>query len=724
MLADLNRAREALRAIPPDLPRDEWVRAGMAAQAAGLEFDDFNEWSAQGGNYDERAARDTWRSFTPGKGVGPGTLYKMAAEHGGYGRRRQSPAQARRKPAEPRRRPAPGMSAAEVWGRCNPASETHPYIAAKAGRPDGLRVVPVGDPLRIAGEPVAGWLVVPVLPLEGGEPVSLQFIPPPGNGKKLNLPGAAMAGVFIVGDSPAEVEPGDTVFIVEGIGQAWACRRAVGFRSAVCFGAGRMRAVAAELRQRDASARLVLVPDAGKEADAEAIARDVGAEVVTMPEGSPKNFDANDYAQAEGFDALEELLMSSSAPERPSVPVHPLAKFVELDGSPIAPRWVIPGFIGHGLVIVAGSHGVGKTTALLPLAMVAAGLHAPGDELAPRHWRHVVYIVEDIEQARRIVAGIVGFGGLGLGLPTVQERLHMVEAKRMDPARVAEVGETYRERFTRTVDGVEVLPLVVFDTKAAVLAMDEENSNSEASAIVALLKQEFDSLPVWLVGHVAKANMSRADAAGLSLRGGSAFEADANQVLYLVKEADESRYLVRGKTRFEAQWPELLIRGDWATVEARDEFGNPERVTLRWGVAIPPEQSRKEAQEQAKEAARKAEAAAMRDEVRDIIETEWVTGCPLNREGVKGRAKRNRADVASCLESLIAEQWVIEVPVPPKERTNPKRAAFLVSLTPDEREAARRGEGLPPHKLKVPPTWRKSPAAVRIGETAPEPGKP
>jgi RecA-family ATPase len=275
----------------------------------------------------------------------------------------------------------------------------------------------------------------------------------------------------------------------------------------------------------------------------------------------------------------------------------------------MAPRFVIPGFIGHGLVIVAGTHGVGKTTALLPLAMVAAGLHRHGDPLAPKHWRHVVYIVEDAEQALRIVAGIVKFGGLGLDVGTVRERLHIVEARRLVPSYVAEVATAYREQFARMVEGVEVPPLVVMDTKSAVLEMEEENSNSEASAIVALLKQSFESLPVWMVGHVAKA--SRGEVAGLSLRGGSAFEADANQVLYLVKEGD-ARFLVRGKTRFEALWPELQIESKTAATMARDEYGDPQSVVLRWGIASPPAQSRKEAQEQAHEAARKADAAAMR----------------------------------------------------------------------------------------------------------------
>jgi len=37
MAADTDRARDALQSIPPDLPRDEWVRAGMAFHAAGGE---------------------------------------------------------------------------------------------------------------------------------------------------------------------------------------------------------------------------------------------------------------------------------------------------------------------------------------------------------------------------------------------------------------------------------------------------------------------------------------------------------------------------------------------------------------------------------------------------------------------------------------------------------------------------------------------------------------
>lgn len=73
-----DRARDALYSIPPDLPRDQWVKAGMAAQEAGLSFEDFDHWSAAAPNYKAKDCNDTWRSFKPGKGVGAGTLFGMA----------------------------------------------------------------------------------------------------------------------------------------------------------------------------------------------------------------------------------------------------------------------------------------------------------------------------------------------------------------------------------------------------------------------------------------------------------------------------------------------------------------------------------------------------------------------------------------------------------------------------------------------------------------------
>lgn len=406
----------------------------------------------------------------------------------------------------------------------------------------------------------------------------------------------------------------------------------------------------------------------------------------------------------DGLDALAAMLDNATEPPRPEPKVHPLARYVDIDGTAKPPRWVIPGFIGHGVTVIAGAHGVGKTTALLPLALTAAGLH--GDELMPRQWRHVVYVTEDVEQARRILAGLTLHSNLSIPLESVRERVHIVEAVRLDPAFVASVGKTYREQFTRTVDGVEVLPLVVLDTKSAVLALENENDNSEASAMMAALKQGFDRLPVWLIGHVAKANLSRNDA--LTSRGASAIEGDANQTMFLIREG-ESRYLVQGKTRFEAKWPELEITSFTAQTLEPDEFGNLETVMLRWGIAAPAQTTRKEAAEQAAEQQRKEDDAALRQDIRDAVDVAWGAGNPLNRAGVKAKVRRKTSDVVAMLENLLNERWLYEVTVPAKDRTNNNRTAFLVNLSTVEHEALIDGGGLPADKLVIPESWKKAP---------------
>jgi RecA-family ATPase len=387
----------------------------------------------------------------------------------------------------------------------------------------------------------------------------------------------------------------------------------------------------------------------------------------------------------------------------PPIPgIHPLARYVEIGDQPKPPNWIIPGFIAQGVVVISGAPGVGKTTALLPLAMTAAGLH--GDDLMPRHWRHVIYVTEDEEQVMRILAGIVGHGGLRISMEDVRERIHIVKAVLLNPEFVATVGTTYREKFTHKVHDVDLLPLVVLDTKSAVLAVRDENDNAEASRLMASLKQGFDGLPVWLVAHIAKTSFTRKDA--LTSRGAGAYEGDANQTLFLVKEGD-TRFLLMGKPRFEPRWPELEIVSHTAQSPALDEFGNVETIVMRWGIARPPQQSRKEAEKRATEQERKDYEVTLRQEIRDAVETAWQTGYPLNRAGVRAKVRHKAADVGNMIENLLTERWLHEVPVPSKDRTNSSKSAFLVNFSTEEHEAVLAGDGMPAHKLVVPASWCK-----------------
>lgn len=378
---DLDRARDALHAIPPDCDRSQWVKTGMAAHAAGLEFDDFDRWSAGGGSYNAQAARATWRSFkaAPG-GVGAGTLFALARDNGWKGNPSpyQAPSKPTRAPEQPRK-VAPGQSAAEIWSRCKPA-KSHAYAEQKHASPEalaGLRVVSEGDPLRIMGESMAGSLVVPCWAADGTLS-TLQLIPPPemaerlkaaGKPGKLNLPGHSVNGWFTLGES----KPGEPTYVVEGIGQAWACWQSTGHRAVCCFGWGNVARVTEHLRQQDPSARLVLVPDVGKEVDAQKIASEFHCAVAAMPESEPNNFDANDLFCRDGFDVVAALLESATLPPKPA----PRYKLLNRDDLAVLPAlsWRVRGVLpAAGLAGLYGPSASGKSFLAFDLAAaIAAG---------------------------------------------------------------------------------------------------------------------------------------------------------------------------------------------------------------------------------------------------------------------------------------------------------------------------------------------------------------
>ncbi len=381
---DLDQARDALQFIPPDLPRDEWVKVGFAFHAAGGDFDTFDQWSATADSYKAQDTRTMWKSIKPGKGINTGTLIYIAKDYGysnGGERTAPRPRQAPRKAAEPPRKPAKGYDPAEVWARCEQATNEHPYIKAKKafGVPlEGLRVLPANDPLCIAGESMRGSLVVPIRRADDSIS-SLQFIPLPevaarlkarGKPGKLNLTGATMQGWHTVG----ELVPGGVVYVCEGLSTAWECWRVNKDAAVACCGWGRVRAVAAELRARDATAKIVICPDRGKEPDADKIALEVGAFVAYMPQGEANNFDASDLAMRDdGYEALGDLLERAREPAKPEPLLKPVSVFDVLSNPAPPPEFVWAGYLPRGVASMLGAHGgTGKSTIALMLEISVA----------------------------------------------------------------------------------------------------------------------------------------------------------------------------------------------------------------------------------------------------------------------------------------------------------------------------------------------------------------
>ena len=384
-------------------------------------------------------------------------------------------------------------------------------------------------------------------------------------------------------------------------------------------------------------------------------------------------------ATGSGVVTLASLLAkTSSARQQENVATHPLLQFLDLNNPPAVPKWVLPGFVAEGLVIIAGAHGAGKTTAVLPLALVSAGIHHPDDLLAPKHWRHVVYIAEDVGQVHRILRGLTQYDSDLLNTDTMSDRLHLVEARRMSVDRLVQVGQPYFEKFTRFVEGVAIPPLVVLDTRAAVIAEDDENDNSGASKIVAALKQQFAGLPTWVIGHIAKANFGTKDVSALSMRGGSAFEADANQVLYLTKEDDETRFLVRGKTRFEASWTELEIQSRTVQTMAIDAWGDPETVTLRWSRAAPPAVPRAHRKAIEQQAEKAAAEMVLRERVLAAVKVGQETGAQLTKTELRAQLGGKAVSVDAAVDALLDSGEIGYRDIPKEARIYPQRKKELV----------------------------------------------
>lgn len=369
-MSDISRALSALNSLDPSCNRDGWVKAGMAAKAAGLSFDDFHGWSKDGANYrGEKDCLIVWNSIDEFGGITAATLFSMAKVNGGQCLNKPVENQniaigsCQKSVVDNKQAPEFNPHALEIWERCLPAPETHGYILSKNGLSDGLRHYPTTEPpLIINRVNVAGYLVVPCW--SGDELQTLQFIPPVKGEKKLNLSGASFNdGYFVLGTVT------DRIYLCEGIGQAWAVNRVTGGASVVCFGSGRMMRVAKVMRRKFPHVQLIVVPDCGQEVLAVQISQSISASWVELPHDiATKNYDVNDYALEHGDDALARVLADIKRTEEN----YELLSVEQLyNTQPM--RWIVKGIIPkEGLTALYGASGSGKSFLLLDLALTIA----------------------------------------------------------------------------------------------------------------------------------------------------------------------------------------------------------------------------------------------------------------------------------------------------------------------------------------------------------------
>ena len=176
-----------------------------------------------------------------------------------------------------------------------------------------------------------------------------------------------MQGNFVVGELTDQSTP---IYVVEGIGQAWACSGTTGCPSVVAFGSSREKFVSiiSHLRIRFPKSLPVFVADRGKEELAEGIALTTNISFVCMPVDLPSNGDVNDLWLQRGNEAVQALL---SSPQSPSLRYKLLRGSDLLALPPL--RWCVRDVLpAVGIAAMFGASGAGKSFLILDLAAAIA----------------------------------------------------------------------------------------------------------------------------------------------------------------------------------------------------------------------------------------------------------------------------------------------------------------------------------------------------------------
>jgi len=267
-MSEFERARVALGYVPPD-DRDTWVKMAMALKTEFGEegFPLWNDWGAPAKGYNEKDARDVWKSVKLGK-TKLATLFFEAKRHGfnpaahkakpvdatELERRRieRAAREAKEQADDDARHAAAASQAERIWLAADPAPLDHPYLVRKNIGAGGLRLY--RGNLTINEVACDGALIVPARDASG-KLWTLEFITPAG--KKLFLPGGRKSGCFaLIGGTVS-----GTVLIGEGYATCATVEGATGFPAAVAFDATNLHAVAVAMRAQYPDARIVLCAD-------------------------------------------------------------------------------------------------------------------------------------------------------------------------------------------------------------------------------------------------------------------------------------------------------------------------------------------------------------------------------------------------------------------------------------------------------------------------------
>lgn len=269
---------------------------------------------------------------------------------------------------------AAASTVVDIWEKCIPANEDHPYLVAKGIQAHGARVT--GD----------GRLVVPLYG-EDGNISSVQYISD--NGDKLYQTGGATSEKFqIIG----AVDDSKTIFIAEGFATSASIREAMLLPVVVAYSSSNIPKVTKIIRTIYPTISIVIVADLDKNGAGKMYADQAGAKYGATVIVSPVSSDVNDFVQQGG--ALDKLLAPATTNRFLSATITPEnlhEKFLETLNS----SWVIKDIIpeSSGLTMIFGAPGTYKSFISIDMALsMANGIDWHGKRVKQRS---VLYIAAE-----------------------------------------------------------------------------------------------------------------------------------------------------------------------------------------------------------------------------------------------------------------------------------------------------------------------------------------
>jgi len=359
-----------------------------------------------------------------------------------------------------------------------------------------------------------------------------------------------------------------------------------------------------------------------------------------------------------------------------------------------SPNWVIDGFLADGLTLIAGAPGVGKTSAILPLAMQVAGFYSHFSNVSIKIRRKVIYLSEDTGQVQRIQYALQKRlkrteADLPIEWPEIGDWFKVVATKRSSASDIAKLAILAAKNVSHfpDIDGelLEIKPLIVIDTASASFNVDSENDNAEIAKYISAIKEGLigRGYPVWVVTHTPKA-LKRADVRDFSARGAGAWEGDANCVAYLFQEDGlEERFLKLGKHRYQSDFDEVAFESNIYAEFVTDQLRGPIEISVRWAIPSKSMESKRiEAKELAKEEKYESIKQSRKAEIIDVIQKEIAAGRYPSKRSVRQLVPGRTEEVMSIIDGLIEDESILEVDLPAELKVGAKRT----SLVPNFRE--------------------------------------